>query len=249
MLSFLLCILALAYGSFVGSYVLRFPKMIDPKSEVSIFSPRSRCESCEETLKVRMLIPLMSFLLQRGKCSFCKEPINAFYFLNELFHLLLMALILWSDIFLSWAETAAIFLLLSCFYVQFLIDLKHLSLSIYMSVKILILGFILNFTDFFIDIQSAMIGAIMGYSSLYLINKIYFLIRKKDGIGGGDFILLASIGAIYGYQMLSFVVLLGSLLSLLIFLIRKSDYIEKVPFGSGLSLSALIIMLIKISAR
>ena len=117
-----------------------------------------------------------------------------------------------------------------------------------MSAKILILGLILNFTDFFIDIQSAIIGAIVGYSSLYLINKIYFLIRKKDGIGGGDFILLASIGAIYGYQMLSFVVLLGSLLSLLIFLVKRSDYIEKVPFGSGLSLSALIIMLIKISA-
>ena len=248
MFSFLLCMLALAYGSFVGSYVVRFPRMIDPESGVSIFSPRSRCESCKETLKVRMLIPLISFLLQKGKCSFCREPINAFYFLNESFHLLLIILILWSDIFLSWAEYLAIFLLLSCFYVQFLIDLKHLSLSIYMSAKILILGLILNFTDFFIDIQSAIIGAIVGYSSLYLINKIYFLIRKKDGIGGGDFILLASIGAIYGYQILSFVVLLGSLLSLLIFLIKRSDYIEKVPFGSGLSLSALIIMLIKISA-
>ena len=248
MFSFLLCMLALAYGSFIGSYVVRFPKMIDPESEVSIFSPRSRCESCEESLKVRMLIPLISYVLQRGKCSFCREPINAFYFLNEFLHVSLMILILWSDIFLSWTESLAIFLLLSCFYVQFLIDLKHLSLSIYMSIKILILGFILNFTDFFIDIQSAIIGAIVGYSSLYLINKIYFLFRNRDGIGGGDFILLASIGAIYGYQMLSFVVLLGSLLSLLIFIIKRSNYIEKVPFGSGLSLSALIIMFIKISS-
>ena len=97
-----------------------------------------------------------------------------------------MILILWQDIFLLWTESLAIFLLLSCLYVQFLIDLKHLLLSIYMSVKILILGLILNFTDFFIDIQSAIIGAIVGYSSLFLINKIYFLIRKKDGIGGGD---------------------------------------------------------------
>ena len=94
MFSFLLCMLALAYGSFIGSYVVRFPKMIDPESEVSIFSPRSRCESCEESLKVRMLIPLISYVLQRGKCSFCREPINAFYFLNESFHLLLMLLIL-----------------------------------------------------------------------------------------------------------------------------------------------------------
>ena len=74
----------------------------------------------------------------------------------------------------------------------------------------------------------------------------YFL-SKIEGIGGGDFILLASAGALFGYQMLSFVVLLGSLISLLIYLFKKSDYKGKVPLGSGIALASFFIIIIQIT--
>ena len=187
-----------------------------------------------------MLIPLLSYLIQRGRCLFCKKSISKFYFLNELFHLSLMASILWSGVLPSNLESILLFLVIVSLYAQFLIDLRHLALSLFFSGKILILGLILNgYFDLFTDIASSLMGAFAGYASLYLINKIYFLIRKREGIGGGDFILLASIGALLGYQLLSIVVLIASLFSILMYLIGRSHYIDKVPFGSGLSLSAL----------
>ena len=246
-LNLLLCFLGLCYGSFVGNYIVRFPRIIDPESDITMSSPRSKCESCGEALKVHMLIPLISYLVQQGKCSYCRKSIGTFYFINELLHLLLMALMLWAGLFTSLIELLILFLVISSLYAQFILDLKHFSLSIYLSVKILILGLIINYSGFFIDIQSAIFGFIAGYLSLFLIDKVFYYFRKKEGIGGGDFILLASIGALLGYQMLSFVVLLGSLISLFIYLLKRSNYDDRVPFGSGLALSALLIILIKIS--
>ena len=246
-LNLLLCFLGLCYGSFVGSYIVRFPRIIDPESDITMSSPRSKCESCGEALKVHMLIPLISYLVQQGKCSYCRKSISTFYFINELLHLLLMALMLWAGLFTSLIELLILFLVISSLYAQFILDLKHFFLSIYLSVKILMLGLIINYSGFFVDIQSAVFGFIAGYLFLFLINKVFYYFRKKEGIGGGDFILLASIGALLGYQMLSFVVLLGSLFSLFIYLLKRSNYDDRVPFGSGLALSALLIILIKIS--
>ena len=246
-LNLLLCFLGICYGSFVGSYIVRFPRIIDPESNITMSSPRSRCESCGKTLKIHMLIPLLSYLVQQGKCSFCRKSIGTFYLFNELLHLMLMALMLWTGLFSSLIELLIIFLVISSLYAQFILDLKHLLLSVYLSIKILVLGLIINYSGFFTDIQSAILGFMAGYLSLFLINKVFYCFRKKEGIGGGDFILLASIGALLGYQMLSFVVLLGSLFSLLIYLLKRSNFENRVPFGSGLALSALLIILIKIS--
>tara|TARA_B100001142_G_scaffold84769_1_gene86032 strand:- start:865 stop:1350 length:486 start_codon:yes stop_codon:yes gene_type:complete len=158
-----------------------------------------------------------------------------------------MASILWSGALSSNLESVLIFLVIASLYAQFLIDLRHLALSLFFSGKILILGLILNgYFGLFTDIASSLMGTFAGYASLYLINKIYFLIRKREGIGGGDFILLASIGALLGYQLLSIVVLIASLFSILIYLIGRSHYIDKVPFGSGLSLSTILVISIKI---
>ena len=242
------CLLGVFYGSFVGSYIIRFPKLIDAQSNVTIYSPRSRCEECGATLKYYMLIPLLSYLIQRGRCLFCKRSISKFYFLNELFHLSLMASILWSGALPSNLESILIFLVIVSLYAQFLIDLRHLALSLFFSGKILILGLILNgYFGLFTDIASSLMGAFAGYASLYLINKIYFLIRKREGIGGGDFILLASIGALLGFQLLSIVVLIASLIALLIYFLGREHYTNKVPFGSGLALSAILIAAIKLS--
>ena len=246
-LNLLLCFLGICYGSFVGSYIVRFPRIIDPESNITMSSPRSRCESCGKTLKIHMLIPLLSYLVQQGKCSYCRKSIGTFYLFNELLHLMLMALMLWTGLFSSLIELLIIFLVISSLYAQFILDLKHLLLSVYLSIKILILGLIINYSGFFTDIQSAILGFMAGYLSLFIINKVFYCFRKKEGIGGGDFILLASIGALLGYQMLSFVVLLGSLFSLLIYLLKRSNFENRVPFGSGLALSALLIILIKIS--
>jgi len=246
-LNLLLCFLGICYGSFVGSYIVRFPRIIDPESNITMSSPRSRCESCGKTLKIHMLIPLLSYLVQQGKCSYCRKSIGTFYLFNELLHLILMASMLWSGLFSSLIELLILFLVISSLYAQFILDLKHLLLSVYLSIKILVLGLIINYSGFFTDIQSAILGFMAGYLSLFLINKVFYCFRKKEGIGGGDFILLASIGALLGYQMLSFVVLLGSLFSLLMYLLKRSNFENRVPFGSGLALSALLIILIKIS--
>ena len=126
------CLLSVFYGSFVGSYIIRFPKLIDTQSNVTIYSPRSRCEECGATLKYYMLIPLLSYLIQRGRCLFCKKSISKFYFLNELFHLSLMASILWSGVLPSNLESILLFLVIVSLYAQFLIDLRHLALSLFL---------------------------------------------------------------------------------------------------------------------
>jgi len=192
-LNLLLCFLGICYGSFVGSYIVRFPRIIDPESNITMSYPRSKCESCGEMLKVHMLIPLFSYLFQKGKCSYCRKSISAFYFINELMHLMLIALMLWANIFSSPIELLILFLVISSLYVQFILDLKHLLLSVYLSIKILILGLVINYSGFFTDIQSAVGGLMAGYLSLFLINKVFYYFRKKEGIGAGDFILLASI--------------------------------------------------------
>ena len=152
------CLLSVFYGSFVGSYIIRFPKLIDTQSNVTIYSPRSRCEECGATLKYYMLIPLLSYLIQRGRCLFCKKSISKFYFLNELFHLSLMASILWSGVLPSNLESILLFLVIVSLYAQFLIDLRHLALSLFFSGKILILGLILNgYFDLFTDIALSLI--------------------------------------------------------------------------------------------
>jgi leader peptidase (prepilin peptidase)/N-methyltransferase len=256
-LSILLSVFALSVGSFVNSFIYRFP-LIDSNKDLNLFKPRSFCPKCKSSLKPFMLIPIISYIYLKGNCGFCNEKISPSYLIHELFHFVLMALII---VFGSWnpgyiadiniLKTLLIFLVLSFFYTQAILDYKHLILSVGLNVCLIGFSLVLNnFFNFMVPILESALGVIFGYSSLWLVNKIYYLIRKKEGIGGGDFLLFAACGSLFGVYALGPILLLGSSVTLLLYSIKKTNFNQKLPLGTGIvsgtGIYFLIAQLIKI---
>jgi len=250
-LSILLSVFALSVGSFVNSFIYRFP-LIDSNQGLNLFKPRSFCPKCKSSLRPFMLIPIISYIYLKGNCGFCNEKISPSYLIHELFHLVLMALII---VFGSWnpgyiadiniLKTLLIFLVLSFFYTQAILDYKHLILSVGLSVCLIGFGLVLNnFFNFMVPVLESLLGVIFGYASLWLINKMYYLIRKKDGIGGGDFLLFAACGSLFGVHALGPILLLGSSVTLLLFAINKNHFDKEIPLGTGIASGTGIYFLI-----
>jgi prepilin signal peptidase PulO-like enzyme (type II secretory pathway) len=140
---------------------------------------------------------------------------------------------------------------LSFFYTQAILDYKHLILSVGLNVCLIGFSLVLNnFFNFMVPILESALGVIFGYSSLWLVNKIYYLIRKKEGIGGGDFLLFAACGSLFGVYALGPILLLGSSVTLLLYSIKKTNFNQKLPLGTGIvsgtGIYFLIAQLIKI---
>jgi leader peptidase (prepilin peptidase)/N-methyltransferase len=238
-----LSLFALAVGSFVGVFIYRFPLMKSNEA-LNLINPRSFCPSCRRQLKIPMLIPIFSFLFLRGRCGYCQEKIEPLYIINELIHLLVMLLILSSYTSFN-ISMVFIFLLFSIFYTQIILDYRHLILSITLSILLILAGVVINYyLNFFTSLEESILGLAVGYISLWLINALYFLIRKKIGIGSGDFLLFSGCGAIFGVYALGPILLIGASISLLIYVLNKEKFAEQIPLGSGIASGAVIYYLI-----
>ena len=238
-----LTLFALAVGSFVGVFIYRFPLMKSNEA-LNLINPRSFCPSCRRQLKIPMLIPIFSFLFLRGRCGYCQEKIEPLYIINELIHLLVMLLILSSYTSFN-ISMVFIFLLFSIFYTQIILDYRHLILSITLSILLILAGATINYyLNFFTSLEESILGLAAGYISLWLINALYFLIRKKIGIGSGDFLLFSGCGAIFGVYALGPILLIGASISLLIYVLNKEKFTEQIPLGSGIASGAVIYYLI-----
>ena len=243
-----LSLFALAVGSFVSVFIYRFPLMENNKA-LNLINPRSFCPSCRRPLKIQMLIPIFSFLFLRGRCGYCNEKIEPLYIINELVHLLVMLLILNSYTSFN-ISMVFIFFLFSIFYTQIILDYKYLRLSISLNILLMLAGLTINYyLNFFTSLEESILGLMAGYVFLWLINSLYLLIRKKVGIGSGDFLLFSGCGAIFGVFALGPILLIGSSVSLLIYVLNKEKFVEQIPLGSGIASAAVIYYLIFVIAE
>ena len=207
--------------------------------------PRSRCPNCGHGITALENIPVISWLMLRGKCSSCATPISARYPAVEFVTMLLSLLVAWH----FGPTPQALLGIVATWYLvaMTMIDYDTYLLPDSLTLQLMWIGLLAALVPVFTDLQSAVVGAALGYGILWTIYQVFRLITGKEGMGYGDFKLLAAIGALLGWQVLPTVILLSSLvgavvgLSLIAFSGR--DKSKPIPFGPYLAAAGFIAML------
>ncbi|TDF80250.1 A24 family peptidase [Pseudomonas sp. H9] len=255
-------LLGLIVGSFLNVLVHRLPVMLQrqwqaearevldlPEAAAAerydLFLPASHCPHCGHRIRAWENIPLLSYVLLRGRCSSCHSAISARYPLVELGCAALTVFIAW---LLGASYTALALMLLSWgLLAMSLIDLEHRLLPDALVLPLLWLGLIVNAFELFVPLEDALWGAVAGYLSLWSVFWLFKLITGKEGMGYGDFKLLALIGAWGGWQILPLTLLVSSLLGAVIGLIMlKAKGLKAstpIPFGPYLAIAGWIALL------
>jgi leader peptidase (prepilin peptidase)/N-methyltransferase len=264
LLALVLCamLLGLLIGSFLNVVINRLPKMLlrdwqhqareilnlpaetDNKT-FNLILPNSNCPHCSHEIKPWENIPIISYLFLRGKCSACKAPISPRYPLVELSCGLLSAYIAWHFGF-TW-QTGAMLVLTWGLLAMSLIDADHQILPDALVLPLLWLGLIVNQFGLFTTPADALWGAIAGYLSLWSVYWLFKLVTGKEGMGYGDFKLLAMLGAWGGWQILPLTILLSSLvgavLGLIMLKLRNAETSTPIPFGPYLAIAGWIALI------
>ena len=253
-------LLGLCVGSFLNVVIHRLPRMMErewqaqcaelrgetpstAEAPLSLSRPRSRCPHCGHPISALENIPLLSYLLiLRGKCSGCGQAISPRYPLVELLSGLLSAYAAWH--FGPTLQTAGALLLIWALIALSFIDLDTQLLPDSITLPLLWLGLLFNLMRTYADIDGAVIGAMAGYLSLWSIFWLFKLATGKEGMGYGDFKLLAALGAWLGWQTLPLIVLLSSLVGALVgiglIVVAKHGRNVPIPFGPYLATAGLI---------
>jgi leader peptidase (prepilin peptidase) / N-methyltransferase len=267
-------ILGLVIGSFLNVVIHRLPLMLErqwreqcaqlapaagtaastPSSAPEPFNlvlPRSACPSCGAAITAWQNIPLISWLALRGRCARCGKPISARYPLVELLTGVLSAAVAWKFGFGPGALAA---LVVTWFLVALaFIDIDHQLLPDDLTLPLLWLGLAASLwgqpagMDLPVDTRSSLIGAMAGYGSLWSVYHLFRLITGKEGMGHGDFKLLAALGAWLGWQMLLPVILLaagvGAIVGVLMLSLRGQDRSTPIAFGPFLAGAGWLVMM------
>ncbi len=211
----------------------------------SLIFPPSRCRDCATPIKPWQNIPLISYLLLRGRCGTCAAPISLQYPTVELSCGLLSALVIY-----QFGHTGQGLLALLFTWVLIAltgIDFNHQLLPDNLTLPLLWLGLLVNVFGVFTDLSSAVIGAAAGYLSLWSIYWAFKLLTGKEGMGHGDFKLLAALGAWLGWQQLPLIILLsslvGALVGSLLLLAQNQDRQQAIAFGPYLAIAGWIALL------
>lgn len=249
----LVFLLGLAVGSFLNVVIHRLPRMLEadwraqcaelegetPETTAlyNLWAPRSACPSCSHQITALENIPLLSWLWLRGRCSACGARISARYPLVELLAATLSATVAWQFGF-GLATVGAILFVWALIALTF-IDLDTTLLPDDITLPLLWGGLLFNMFGVFTSLQSAVIGAMAGYLSLWSVYWLFKLATGKDGMGYGDFKLLAAIGAWLGWELLPVTILLSSIvgaavgIAMVVFI--KHDRRIPIPFGPYLA--------------
>jgi leader peptidase (prepilin peptidase) / N-methyltransferase len=225
-----------AVGSFLNVCIYRLPR------SQSIVFPASACPDCGNRIAPYDNIPIVSFLLLRGKCRSCKGRISWKYPAVELINgLLTLALFLkfhFSPTFF------VLFLFCSALVVITFIDLEHQIIPDSISLPGIVLGFAASFLLPWLGWKNSLIGIVAGGGSLLIVAYGYQLLTKKEGMGGGDIKLLAMMGAFLGWRSIPFIIftssLIGSVVGISLMLARKKDSQLPIPFGPFLAFGAIL---------
>lgn len=250
-------IFGLLFGSFLNVVIYRLPKIMqqewyqqchhlmgtvaEPTEKMTLSTPRSACPNCKHRISALENIPVISYLFLKGQCKHCHTSISIRYPLIELLTATLAGLVSWqfgytTTTLFAWVLT---FALIALTFIDF--DTQLLPDDI--TLPLLWIGLLFNLKDGFTDLSSAVIGAMIGYLSLWSIYWLFKLITGKEGMGYGDFKLLAALGAWFGWQLLPAIILLSSVcgavigIGLIVFTKRGRE--TPMPFGPFLALAGV----------
>ncbi|MGL6264906.1 prepilin peptidase [Aeromonas jandaei] len=259
----LVFIFSLMIGSFLNVVIHRLPIMLErewqaeyrgyftPEEEqateprYNLMVPRSACPHCGHAITALQNIPLLSWLWLKGRCSECQAPISARYPLVELLTALLSVAVA-MVISPGWATLAALLLTWVLVALTF-IDLDKMLLPDQLTLPLLWGGLLFNLIGGFAPLADAVIGAMAGYLVLWSLYWAFKLLTGKEGMGYGDFKLLAALGAWLGWQALPIMLLLSSLVGAIIGIsliaLRKHHQGNPIPFGPYLAIAGWIAML------
>lgn len=265
-------ILGLMTGSFLNVVIYRLPLMMEnewraqchafldlpppappitapnAKSPFAVFNlaqPGSHCPHCKHAVGVAENIPVLSWLLQRGKCKHCAAPISARYPIIESVSALLSVLVAVKFGF-TWL-TLAVLVLTWALIALTMIDFDHQLLPDDITLPLLWLGLLVNTQGWLTPLDSAVWGTIGGYLVLWSVYWLFKLVTGKEGMGFGDFKLLAALGAWLGWQALPQIILLSSLVGAIVgitlIVVRGQDRNVPIPFGPYLASAGFIALL------
>ncbi len=248
----------LVIGSFLNVVIHRLPKMLEREwaqqcaelaggepaelPKYNLAAPRSACPGCGAPITAQQNIPIISWLALRGRCAACGIAISARYPLVEAVTALATGFCAWHFGFGLPAFAAMLFLW--CMIALSFIDYDTQLLPDDITLPLLWAGLLVNMGGAFIDLKSAVIGAVAGYLALWSVYWLFKLVTGKEGMGFGDFKLLAAIGAWLGWQLLTLVILLSSVVgaavgvSLIVFAGRGRA--KPIPFGPYLAAASVI---------
>lgn len=252
-------VLGLIVGSFLNVVIYRLPKMLEqdwrtqcstllnveietPTSIFNLISPNSHCPHCKKEIAPWHNIPVISYLFLKGKCSACKTPIALRYPLLELVCGITTA-------FAAYHFGFTLLMLVSLFFIWSLIaltmiDIDHQLLPDNITLPLLWGGLIINSFGILVPLEDAVWGAIAGYLSLWSVFWFFKLLTNKEGMGYGDFKLLAALGAWMGWQMLPLIIVLSSLVGacvgIILIMIKKYNRDTAIPFGPYLAGAGLL---------
>jgi len=207
--------------------------------------PRSRCPGCHKEISAWQNIPVLSYLMLGGKCGNCKHPISLRYPIVEVVTMLLSLVVAWQ---FGPTPQAALGLVVTWFLVSMsMIDIDHQLLPDNMTLPLMWIGLLAAFLPVFADLPSAVIGAAAGYMVLWTVYQLFRVITGKEGMGYGDFKLLAALGALFGWQVLPIIILVSSLVGAVvgvaIIAVTGRDKNIPMPFGPYLAAAGWIAML------
>jgi len=260
-------LLGLLVGSFLNVVILRLPVMLERQwreecqayinetdaghtqqtqtPPFNLLTPGSHCPKCNHAIRAWENIPVISYLFLRGRCSACHSKIPLRYPLTEALTGILSLAIAWH--FGPGWQTAAGLLLTWALITLSIIDIDQQILPDNITLPFLWLGLGLSLFTIYTDTHSAIIGALLGYLSLWSIFQLFRLLTGKEGMGYGDFKLLALLGAWLGWQHLLTIVLMSSLVGAVIgigmILLRGHDRSIPIPFGPYLAIAGWITLL------
>jgi len=260
-------VVGLMVGSFLNVVIHRLPKMMDAewrqqcieflhpeqaenspagdKPRYNLVVPRSACPSCGHNISAIENVPVLSYLFLGGRCKACRAPIGLRYPAVEALTGLLTGFVAW-HFGVTWSALFAIVFVWALVALTF-IDADTTLLPDDITLPLLWLGLMVNTGGLFVDLRSAVIGAVAGYLILWLVFWAFKLATGKEGMGYGDFKLLAAIGAWLGWQTLPLVILLsaavGTVVGIAGIILKGRDKGAKLPFGPYLAAAGFIALI------
>jgi len=258
-------ILGLLVGSFLNVVIHRLPIMMEndwkeqccdlleldsadnasDNQKFNLVRPRSRCPSCNHQIKAIENIPVLSYLFLRGKCSQCKKHISLRYPVIELISAITVTVVAYY--FGVSVQTLFAILLTWTLITLTMIDFDHQLLPDDMTLPLLWLGISINLFNVFTDINSSVLGAIFGYGILWLVYITFKIVTGKEGMGHGDFKLLAALGAWFGWQSLPLIIILssvvGAVIGISLILFKSHSRNTQIPFGPYLAVAGWVYLL------
>lgn len=211
----------------------------EQNSAFNLMTPPSRCGHCGSPVKAWQNIPIISWLMLRGKCHRCQTAISIRYPLVELLTGVLFGVVAWQY---GWTEITLWGCCLTAFIVAMtFIDADTQLLPDQLTLPLVWLGLLFNWRTGFIALEQALLGAVCAYMSLWLMNQLFKLLMGKEGMGGGDFKMLAAIGAWTGVANLPIVVMLAAIIGIIAAVIKRVGKGQPMAFGPCLAIVGWLI--------